>query len=195
MKERNSFFGMFVVLAILYISLIAHVTLAQDEGSCRIAGDDVLQITITDHPELSVTAIVIADGTVSLPLVGSVRVEGMVVEEARLKLEELYNQHYIANPSVAINLTKSRSKQFYIYGEVQKPGSYPLISHITVLKAIVTAGGFTDFSRKSGVKVLRKMEGKKQTIKVNVGKIESGKLDRDIELQADDIIIIPEKLI
>ncbi len=158
----------------------------------RIATNDILKIDVTDHPELSVTVSVIEDGTVTLPLVGSVAVKGLSVTQVKEKLEEIYNERFLANPSIAINLVQTKVKQFFISGEVKSPGAYPLIDGVTVLKAVVTAGGFTDYAGKSRVKVLRNGAGKRQMFKVNIRKVEKGHLDNDVELQSGDIVIVPK---
>lgn len=159
----------------------------------KISSGDMLEIVVSDHPELSSAVLVIKDGTVSLPLLGAVPVHGMTVDEARKKLEDLYNANYIVNASVALSLKQTPSLQVYVNGEVKVPGVYPYTSGTTALKAIVTAGGFTEYASKGSVKILRKADGQQQVIKVNIAKIENGA--EDVELMPDDVVTVPQSLI
>ena len=160
--------------------------------SYRIVAEDVLQIQVADHPELSVTVTVIDDGTVTLPLAGSIKVGGLTVDQMIQKLNEIYNQRFVANPSIAINLVRTQQKKFYVYGEVRAPGAYPFSEGISVLRAVVTAGGFTDFANKRKVKILRQKSDVKKTLKVNIKKIERGNQEEDLEIAAGDIIAVPK---
>lgn len=159
----------------------------------RISPDDALEIVVADHPDLNVATTVIQDGTITVPLLGSVEVAGLTPDEAKTKLERLYDSRFVANPVIRVNLVKARSRRFFVYGEVKAPGAYPLTDGLTVIKAIATAGGFTDYASKWRVRVLRNADGKSKTIRVNVWKIEKGRVDKDIPLEPEDVIIVPER--
>jgi polysaccharide export outer membrane protein len=83
---------------------------------------------------------------------------------------------------------------FYVYGEVARPGMYPLESGKTVLTAVSMAGGLTKFGAPTKVKVLTKNEQTKafDTIKVNLNDVISGDSAADIKLKSGDIIVISE---
>lgn len=158
----------------------------------RIAVGDVLGIAVQDHPELSASVTVVSDGTITLPLAGAVPVQGLTVEEIQKTLEDVYDQKFIVNPSISVLLTTTRARQVYVYGEVKVPGVYPLTESLTTLRAIVLAGGFTDYSDKANVKIMRKAAGVDELIKVNVKKIENGDSTQDVPLLPEDVIVVSE---
>ena len=95
---------------------------------------------------------------------------------------------------VSVFLEYSMSRKFYVYGEVNKPGTYPLEENATVLKAISMAGGFSKFGSSSRVKVLRERKDKPGyvPIKVNINDIMQGKAEEDILLLPGDIVVVSE---
>lgn len=184
----------FIVIYFLIVQPFITAALSAEETGhlYRIAAGDTLDIRVADHAELSQTTVVIKDGSISLPLVGAVMVQGLTVNEVRVKLEDMYNKSYIANPSVSVSLKEARPQQFFVQGEVKAPGVYSLHEGITVLKAVITAGGFTDYASKSGVRILRKVDGQDQVIRVDVGRIEKGDMAQDFTLMPDDVIVVPQ---
>ncbi len=169
--------------------------LPPQDASYTIVTDDLLEVSVADHPELSATATVIADGTAILPLLGPVKLQGMTVDQATQQIKDLYDQKYIVNPVVSVQLRKSKPKQFYIYGEIKIPGVYPIQDGLTTLKAVVIAGGFTDFAARNKVKILRQVDGKDKVIRVNVDRIAKvGDTKNDVQILPDDVIVIPEAL-
>ena len=91
-------------------------------------------------------------------------------------------------------VTATSTQFFFISGEVKRPGSYPVTSGLTVLKAVSVAGGLTKFGGKGKVEILRKLaDGSNQRIKVDLGDIERGKKP-DIPLQPEDIIKVGKRV-
>lgn len=87
-----------------------------------------------------------------------------------------------------------RNKDFFVYGEVLKPGKYTLEDNMTVLKAISLAGGFAKYGSPDRVKVLRTVPGKSdyESIKVDVKGAVSGQVSKDIRLLPNDIVVASE---
>ncbi|MBI2471511.1 MAG: SLBB domain-containing protein [Planctomycetes bacterium] len=87
-----------------------------------------------------------------------------------------------------------RNKDFFVYGEVLKPGKYTLEDNMTVLKAISLAGGFAKYGSPDRVKVLRTVPGKVdyESIKVDVKGAVSGQIGKDIRLLPNDIVVASE---
>jgi polysaccharide export outer membrane protein len=82
-----------------------------------------------------------------------------------------------------------------VTGQVQRPGLYPLKGEVTVLQAISLAGGFTKYSARNNVKILRIENGQKKTIRVRVAEIsKKGDITKDIILKNGDIVFVPESL-
>lgn len=79
----------------------------------------------------------------------------------------------------------AKSGMFYVTGEVNKPAAYKFTDGTTVLKAITTAGGFTDKAAEGRVRIIRKIDGKERTI---------NKVHMDEKVLPEDVIVVPESL-
>ncbi|MBE7445030.1 MAG: SLBB domain-containing protein [Planctomycetia bacterium] len=90
-----------------------------------------------------------------------------------------------------------RSKDFFVYGEVAKPGKYTLEDNTTVLKAISIAGGFAKFGSPDRVRILRTVPGKVgyENIKVDIKSAVKGEIGKDIRLQSGDIVTVLEGIL
>ena len=96
-----------------------------------------------------------------------------------------------------INKTRVMGK-VYVTGQVRNSGGFdiPAGDNLTVSRAILNAGGFSDFSDKRNVRLVRKTGSGKETRTVNVQEIwEKGRLDQDIVVQPGDLIVVPERLV
>ena len=129
----------------------------------KIQPQDRLNITIFNHPELSSVindttngtdlkgTLVYPDGTVNLPLVGSVKVAGLTVQQAEEKLTKEYAK-YIKKPYVRVD---DVSKKIYVLGEVKQPRVINLSQdYITLIEAISDSGGFTDKAKRNEIKII-----------------------------------------
>jgi len=92
-------------------------------------------------------------GRIPMPLVGSIRVQGLTVTEAEAAIKAAYQPDYVKDPRLSIQVLNYRP--FYIMGQVNSPGSYPYVNGITVLEAVVIAGGFTKRARESRMQIIR----------------------------------------
>jgi polysaccharide export outer membrane protein len=127
---------------------------------------DVLQITVWDHPELTIPAgsfrdaetsgqQVGEDGYLYYPYVGMVKAAGMNIAAMRDVLTERISA-YIQNPQLDVRVVAFRSKRVYVVGEVNTPGVLPLDDvPLTIVDAISLSGGLTPNAHKSGVNVSR----------------------------------------
>ncbi|MFO0792872.1 MAG: SLBB domain-containing protein [Candidatus Brocadiaceae bacterium] len=90
-----------------------------------------------------------------------------------------------------------RSKDFFIYGEVAKPGKFVLEDNMTVLRAISLAGGFSKYGSPDKVKILRTVPGKTEyeSIKVDIKGAVSGQVGKDIRLEPQDIVVVMEGIL
>lgn len=168
------------------------------EGEYKIGIDDRLQISVWRNPELSVTVPVRPDGMISVPLIGDVPAGGrsptQVADAIRQKLAV-----YIRDPSVAVILTELRSHEFLtrvrVTGAVRTPRSMPYRQGMTVLDAVLEAGGANDFAAPNRAKLYRKIKDKTETLNIELGDIlNRGKLDTNVLLMPGDVITVPERL-
>jgi polysaccharide export outer membrane protein len=106
---------------------------------------DTIKVDVFGRPELDTTTYVADDGTIRLPLAGSVAVRGLSPNDAGRKIESAYQAgQFLVNPHVTVNVVTSRSQRVSVLGEVHAPGRYPIESNTTVLDLLAQVGGVTD---------------------------------------------------
>ncbi|MBI4595532.1 MAG: polysaccharide biosynthesis/export family protein [Candidatus Tectomicrobia bacterium] len=106
-----------------------------------IGGKDILEITVYDEPDLTKILRVSRQGTISFPLIGAVKVEGLSPSQLELRLKEQLAAGYLKNPQVNVMVKEYHSKEVSVVGALSKPGVYPLTSPTTVLEMLSLAGG------------------------------------------------------
>jgi polysaccharide biosynthesis/export protein len=157
-----------------------------------IGPQDLLAINVWHEPELSESVPVRPDGKISLPLVGDLKVSGLTPRLLATRLaKELHG--YIRKPQVTVMVREVNSHKFYILGQVERPGSYPLSTSMTVLDGLATAGGFRDFAKVQRIYLLRLMpDGSRKRFPFDYKAAVNGKNSyRDIELQTGDTLVVP----
>lgn len=167
-----------------------------DEGYLLGAGDQV-KLDIFGVQEYSGEYQVLADGTLNLPLAGSVKVQGLTLGQASKAIETRYRE-WLTRPVVTVSLTASRPVQIAVSGEVVRPGAYTTsITETgipTLTKMVQLAGGVTPTADLKQVQILRRRPGGggTQTLQVNLLQLlRSGDLDQDVLLRDGDSILIP----
>jgi len=127
------------------------------------------------------------DGTITLPLINSVKVENKTPGEVQRMIRDLYVPRYYRNLTITV---QSQNQYFYVGGEVKAANRYPYLGETTVLKAVQSAGDFTDFANKHKVK-LTHVNGR--TIVIDCLKaIEHPELDPPV--YPGDKIYVPRRL-
>lgn len=148
---------------------------------------DSLQITVWNHPDLTKQTIVRKDGTIYMPLIGDVVVEGLTVQEIQKVLTEKLSQ-YLKNPMVDVEVKEFHSRRVYFLGAVQRPGVYSLIEETNILEALSLAGGPTLDGNLAGTFLIR---GNKVYPLNLFNVVKYGDLSQNIILMDKDIIYIP----
>jgi polysaccharide export outer membrane protein len=123
-----------------------------------------------------------------MPLIGELQASGKTPDQLKTEITDVLAKDYMnLPPHVSVIVVKVLSKNYYINGEVGKPGKYPLTVPTTVMQALVNAGGFKDFANKKKIKIQR---GAKfftfNYLEVSKGK----KLEQNILLEPDDQIYV-----
>ncbi|MBL0709553.1 MAG: polysaccharide export protein [Colwellia sp.] len=138
----------------LYISIGWTTSASADEiDDYRISADDQISITVFNEADLSIKKVrVSGNGTISMPLLGQVAIEGHTVTEVEEKTTKLLLDGYLKKPSVTVTITEYRP--FYINGEIKKSGSYPYRKGLTIEKAVALAGGFTERASRSTISLV-----------------------------------------
>jgi polysaccharide export outer membrane protein len=128
------------------------------------------------------------DGTIAPPIIdrdGPVKAAGLTRLQLEQELEKRYKKYY-KNITVTVH---TENRMFYVTGEVRAPGRYPYTGEMSVLKAITTAGGFTDFAKKSRVQLSR-TDGKKSRVDC-LAALKNAELD--LPVHPDDVVFVPRR--
>ncbi|MGA8022855.1 MAG: polysaccharide biosynthesis/export family protein [Candidatus Acidiferrales bacterium] len=156
-----------------------------------IGAQDVLDINVWKEPDVSRVVPVRPDGKISLPLLNDVQAAGLSPDQLAAKVTEDLKK-YVTNPQVTVIVTAINSQRVYILGEVTRPGAFPLLPGMTVLQALSSAGGFTQFAKVKSIFVRRLQDGKESKFLFNYKDVISGKRpEEDILLKAGDTIVVP----
>jgi len=186
----------------------ATVTMADLDDKHLLAIGDRLSFRIQEDLEdpqepLDPRPLIVADsGELEVPYIGRVHAENKTCKQLAVEIKQLLEKDYYHQATVLISIdlrAKTRGK-VYVHGPVRLPGPQEIPSDeiLTLSKAIMRAGGFGDYADRRNVKITRKTPGaapdKQQTFVVDVGAIlDKGKVERDIHLEAGDIILVPER--
>jgi len=184
-------------LVLMFATAAVAQTPGDDDALYRIGVDDQLQISVWRNPELSVSVPVRPDGRISVPLIGDVVAGGRSPEEVARDIEAQLAA-YVRDPKVAVILTELRSHEFIsrvrVTGAVRTPISIPYRQGMTVLDAVLQAGGVNEFAAANRTRLYRRKGEGTQTVPVRLGAIlGSGDLDTNIEVMPGDVITVPER--
>lgn len=127
----------------------------------RLGPNDIVRVGVHGHPELSTPASdrfdgtrVDPDGHLSLPLIGPIQVDDLTLMQAREQVATAYAQ-YMKAPHIDLSVIEFASRRFYLYGEVEEPGAYPMDRPLNVYQALTFGGGFKPTAKRSQVVLLR----------------------------------------
>lgn len=154
----------------------------------RLVSGDKLRIEVYKDPQLSQALQIRPDGKITLPLVGDVAAAGQTSMELRESITTSLRE-YIANPVVTVIVVETVPQQIHVMGEVKAAGPQPLVGPLSILQALAAAGGFTEFAKKSDVRVLRKSGTGTTTLRFNYDDaVKRG--GQPLMLQAGDVVIV-----
>jgi len=130
-----------------------------------------------------------ASGRISFPLVGVVEASGLTPGELGNVIEERLRGRFIRNPQVTVNLEDTVSQVITVDGQVMKPGLYPVIGQMTLIRAVATAGGTAEYAKLDDVVIFRNVDGNRYAGLYNLSAIRRGNYV-DPEVFASDIVIV-----
>jgi polysaccharide biosynthesis/export protein len=152
---------------------------------------DVLEILFWRDKDLSAEVVVRPDGRISLPLLNEVEAGGLTPEQLRFRVLE-NAKRFVEDPTATVIVKQINSRNVFIMGEVQKPGTYPLGGPTSVLQLIAVAGGLSEFAARDEIVVLRTVEGETERHRVNYNAVLKGNdLKQNLQLQPGDTVVIP----
>lgn len=195
------------MLAFLAVTCLGESSLAlpKKARAYKITNTDQLRISVVQEQDLASIVRVDAKGCVNLKLVGEVTLAGLTIRDAEKAVEAAYRDgRYLRNPQVTINVEVYAQREVSISGEIKSPGRYALPAEtvMTLLDLVTKAGGFSDTARGTDVKVTRfRPDGTVEKVfVVNVesilrGKGKSTSDDTSLELEPNDVVWVPQRII
>ena len=163
-----------------------------------LAAGDVIAVEVFGEDDLRSSARVGADGSVSLPLLGSVRLGGLSLPQASARLTELYGRDYLVSPKLNITLVGFAKQRFTILGQVNRPGSYEMPEGaggtIDILEAVAMAGGYTRIAAPERISVRRRGPDGNEVIRVNAKRLARQAGGSGFRVQAGDTITVGESI-
>ncbi|MEZ4269935.1 MAG: polysaccharide biosynthesis/export family protein [Myxococcota bacterium] len=153
---------------------------------------DIFEVAVYGEKELSGPFRISSDGSIDFPLVGRIMVGGLSSDGVQQLLTERL-MSFLKSPQVSIFVKEFNSQKVYVYGQVQKSGTFRYEQGMSIVQAITLAGGFTKVADKDGVVVTRRIDEREQTIRVSVEDIGRGKTP-NLNLNPGDIVFVPETM-
>jgi polysaccharide export outer membrane protein len=158
----------------------------------NIGPQDLLTISVFEVPELNITVRVAEDGTIALPLLGVVKVEGLNQLQLENTLATLLEKSYLKNAQVTVFIKEYQSKKVSIIGAVQKTGDYELIGKQTLLQMLSRAGGILEKAGDKIIVIRQYKNGKSASLSIDIEELMlKGNPRLNIPLQPNDIINVP----
>ncbi len=155
-----------------------------------IGASDVLTITVWKEPTLSGVILVRPDGMISMALIGDVQASGLTPTQLSDAIATKLKK-YIQDPNVSVVVTQIHSKVVYLIGEVAKKGPVEMTPGMTLIEAIASAGGLTDFANQRKIYILRTESGTQQRIPVRYKDALKGDGTLNLALKPGDTIVVP----
>ncbi len=150
---------------------------------------DTIEVDVFNVPDLAREMQVDASGRISMPLVGTIDAGGKTSAELARDIQDALRGRYIRNPEVTVNIRSSVSQVVTIDGQVVEPGLYPVTNQMTLLRAVASARGLSEFAREGDVVILRTVEGRRMAGLYSIEAIRRGTYD-DPPIYANDVVVV-----
>lgn len=146
----------------------------------RFGPGDSIAVSVYGEPGLSFQVVIDKTGTFDFPFIGTIETVGKTTESLRRVIDNGLRGDYLVDPEVTVTIVRYRP--YFINGEVRKPGSYPYTPGMSVIRAVVQAGGFTNRAAKD--KIIIQREDSKEQYRVH----------SDAPVRPGDIVTIKESI-
>ena len=170
-------------------SSISELDYTPTQQDYKIGSNDLLDIKVFQAPELSQPVRVDPRGNISLPLIGTLRVEGLSQGQLEKQLAQKLGATYLKDPQVTVFIQEFTSQRVTVEGAVKTAGVFPIKGDMTLVRAIALSGGLDSLADPSKTVLFRKQGNSLKAYNLDLNAIRDGKM-RDPYLRNDDRIIV-----
>jgi polysaccharide export outer membrane protein len=166
------------------------------EDTYILRENEIIEIGVFQEPDLLTTTRISLKGTITLPLIGEIKVGGRMVRDVVAEIERRYRDGYLRNPKVSILMVEFAKKRFHVLGQVNRPGSFeiPQQESVNLLQAIAMAGGYTRIANPGRVTVRRRVGDKDEVFNLNAASMAKDGGSKIFEIRHNDTITVTESL-
>ena len=170
-------------------------TPAAGRASGTIGSMDTVEVRVFREEELTTMGQLSPDGTITMPLIGPVKIAGLSTDRAAAAITAKLKDGFLVNPQVSVTIEARVRRSITVLGQVQNAGVFELPPNrkLTVVEAIGMAGGATRIANTKKITLKRNTSGKPEVTILNLKDITSGKT-ADVPLRDGDVLTIPESL-
>jgi len=166
------------------------VAATNTEADYKIGAQDLIDVQVWGQTDLARTVRVNVQGKISLPLLGPLDVLGLTAQQVERLIADRLSEKYLQDPQVTVFIKEFTTLRFTVEGAVNKPGVYPLVGQMTLLRALAVAGGQGQLSDMGQVMLFRLSgDGQRSNITIDAEKIRTGEV-ADPLLQNDDLVVV-----
>ena len=158
------------------------------QADYHVGAGDLVTATVFRVKDLDREVRVDNNGTISLPLIGTVHVAGQTTQQIEDQIASRYGRNYLQNPQITVFVKEYASQRITVGGNVDKPGIFPITSRTSLLQAIALAGGLDDTASRNVI-VFRTIGDERKFARFDLKAIQDG-TNVDPELYADDIVMV-----
>ena len=193
-----------IILGALLATILTTGAFAQ--SSYQIRSGDSLQIEVIEDPSLNRSVLVLPDGSINFPLVGTIPAAGRSIDAVKSDLAAALAGNFAAAPNVFVGVGTlaapraaraagaARTISVYAMGEVATPGKADVAPGTTVLQLLAQAGGFTRFAAQKRIQLRRTSKsGAEQIYVFNYDGIGASGIAGSTRLKAGDVIVVPQR--
>ena len=156
------------------------------------AGDKVSLTVFYGSKSINATYTLDATGEIAVQFIGNVHAGGKTLSDVQTEIRNRLADGYLNDPIVSLNLVELNSLTLSVSGMVSKNGDLKYTPGLMITDVIAQSGGFTPLARKNMVKVVRTLNGNKQTYKLPVEMISEGERP-NFPMMPGDEVFVPER--
>ena len=159
----------------------------------RIGPSDELRVSVLGRAELSGTNTVGPDGAISLPLVGTLQLQGMTRNEAATAVSRALAQFFVEPPATSVEVTRYMNNRVFVLGRVETPGAVELRGSGTLLQVLSEVGGLPVREFRSFLSSCSIIRGRNQILEIDlVQLLQNGDLTLNVPLRNGDVVFVPD---